>query len=711
MSLFNELKRRNVFRVGIAYAVAAWLLLQLTDVLIQLLELDAGLGRYVVITLAVGFIPAVFFAWAFEITPEGLKKERDVDRAQSITPQTGRRLDRAIIAMLVLALSYFIWESRFAVREESGPSSKGETAVAAVGGRKSIAVLPFVNMSDDADNEYFSDGISEEILNALATVRELDVAGRTSSFAFKGQNLDLREIARILGVSHVLEGSVRREGDTVRITAQLIQAEDGFHLWSETYDRELTSVFAIQDEIAGAILGQLTARLLAEGAGAPVSTRTDPEAYELYLRARQRIDERNRPSLELALGTLDQALEIDPAYAPAHAQRGIATLLLIEGLYGDLPRKQTEPLARDFIDTSLELNATLAEGWAALGLYHIDRPREHLEAIDALQKALSFNPNMLNASNWLQLAYQMAGQPEKKLPILENIVERDPLFRPGVANAVDEFNIRGMQERSFTLLERIRTLTPDDPWLANYEARTLISLGQYARAQTILDEAILKLPDDGVLRFHLGTSLWNTHQYERMLESGLSKAQQVIALRALGRAEEALMLAFEVAAEGNVLPLLETLHRLGRHEQLLRFVEERWVDLDTFEAAEPGGSRGYGEMIYLAFAYLNTGNIERFTDAMGRISQVHENLLSHGYKSGLLYWFEANYHAMNGDEEKALDSLQLAIDHGAIGHTRLVRSGPPLTPLESDPRFQEIQAQMIRNLNAQRAMLGLQPLS
>ncbi|MDH3941735.1 MAG: hypothetical protein OET46_12160, partial [Xanthomonadales bacterium] len=235
MSFFEELKRRNVVRVGIAYTVTAWLLLQLADIVFDNVPAPDWAMQTIMLMLAGGLPIALIFAWAFEMTPEGLKKEKDVDRTQSITPQTGRKLDRAIIVILVLALGYFIWD-KIAPVSETADSQVVSQESAATGAdtlpenepgsdspgipEKSIAVLPFVNMSSDEDQEYFSDGISEELLNVLAKYPGVQVAARTSSFQFKGQNRDIGEIARLLKVRHVLEGSVRKAGNKVRITAQ-----------------------------------------------------------------------------------------------------------------------------------------------------------------------------------------------------------------------------------------------------------------------------------------------------------------------------------------------------------------------------------------------------------------------------------------------------------------------------------------------------------
>ena len=239
--LFKELKRRNVVRVGVAYIVLSWVVLQVGDVLFDMFGTPDWVGKTLAVLLALGFPFACLFAWAFELTPEGIKKTAEVDASDSITHSTGRKLNLVIIAALVVALGYFIWERQGLV--DSGPS------VAATVDR-SIAVLPFVNMSSDEEQEWFADGLTEEILNALARTPDLLVASRTSSFQYKNQNTDISAIAKALGVAHVLEGSVRRGGDRLRVTAQLIRASDGFHLWSETFDRSPEDVIAIQENVA-----------------------------------------------------------------------------------------------------------------------------------------------------------------------------------------------------------------------------------------------------------------------------------------------------------------------------------------------------------------------------------------------------------------------------------------------------------------------------
>ena len=290
MSLISELNRRNVLRVGAAYLVVAWLIIQVAETIFPLFGFDDTPARIVVVVLAIGFPLALILSWVYELTPEGLKLEKDIDRSRSITHHTGKKLDRAIIVTLALAVGYFAVDKfvldpvRDEMLEENVAERVRDEMLIESYGDRSIAVLPFVNMSDDAGNEYFSDGISEEVLNLLARISDLRVISRSSAFSFKGKDVAIPAIAEQLNVAHVLEGSVRKSGNTVRITAQLIEGRTDTHLWSETYDRELDDIFAIQDEIAATVVDKLRITLLGD---TPRSKSLKPEAYSLFLQARQ----------------------------------------------------------------------------------------------------------------------------------------------------------------------------------------------------------------------------------------------------------------------------------------------------------------------------------------------------------------------------------------------------------------------------------------
>ncbi len=408
MSFVEELKRRNVFRVAIAYVIIAWLILQVGDTLAPALHLPESVNTALAFFLILGFPLAIFLVWAYELTPEGLKRERDVNRTKSITHVTGRKLDYFIIAVLVLALGYFTFDkfvldpsrdaemvqaTTEAAIEQATESGKEETA------EKSIAVLPFVNMSDDAGNEYFSDGISEELLNLLTKIPELRVIARTSSFAYKGKNVKIADMARELNVDHVLEGSVRKSGNQVRITAQLIHAADSSHLWSETYDRTLDDIFAIQDEIAAAVVEQLKVTLLG---ATPSVGETNPEAYALYLQARQVGRQDTREAYEQSIALYQQALAIAPDFAAAWV--GQATNHFQAGYFGQRPYDEAFTSAREATDTALAIDPDNALAHALLGgiaLFYdgdLDTAARHFQHSLELEPA---NPDIISMAAFL----------------------------------------------------------------------------------------------------------------------------------------------------------------------------------------------------------------------------------------------------------------------------------------------------------------------
>ncbi len=697
MSFIRELKRRNVFRVGIAYAIATWVLLQITEVITPILGLPDWAPKLIFVILAVGFVPALIFAWAFELTPEGLKKEKDVDRSESITHNTGRKLDFVIIAVLLLAVGLLV-----ADRYTGQPAPEPQQV-----NNKSIAVLPFVNISSDKEQEYFSDGITEEILNSLASVKELRVAGRSSSFAFKGQNQDLRSIGDLLGVDRILEGSVRKSGTTVRITAQLVQVEDGFHLWSDTYDRELTDVFAIQDEIANEILNQLKARLLGdEEQPAIVSQRTDPEVYDLYLLAKQRLYGRTRLTIESAVELLDRAIAKDAAYAPAYAQRGIATLLLSDRSYGTIPEAEAQVQGKRFIDAALELDFQLAEAWAGLGLYHINRPAEHEQAIEALTKALSMNPNLINASNWLQNALSVSGDQRSALQLLEDMTQRDPLYRPGFGNAVQAFNDFGLEEKAQALIEQFRKYDPNDAQLLQADAMHHFYRGNAAEGLRMAEQAHRLAPTDLVSHFAFTVGLRQTLQVERIADEGL-EFFKVDALDWLGRRDEAFELAFKLSGEGYPGILFALYNRADRSQDLIDYLEERWPSLDAFAADYPHGAYGYDLMADVALAYSRTGNTERFDESLLLVENAISNLSDQGIDNWGFMSGTAKYLALAGKYDEAITQLEHAIERGMKSYAPIAADVPIFEPLRDDPRFVAVETTMVENINAEREALGL----
>lgn len=723
MSFFEELKRRNVFRVGIAYAVACWVLLQVMDLVLDNIAAPEWVMHVFMLAVAVGFVIAVVVAWAFEMTPEGLRRERDVDRSQSIVGETGRKLDRIIIGFLTLAVvillaERFIWPpaekgSEPFSREVASAAANQVEEKRALTPQKSIAVLPFTNMSEDASNEYFADGISEEILNALAQVKELKVTGRTSAFAFKGRNEDLREIGAALGVNHVLEGSVRKAGNTVRVTAQLIQVSDGFHLWSDTWDRELTDIFAIQDEIAAAILDQLKAELV--GGQSIASDRVDPVVYEKYLLARQRMYARNALDLQAAAELLAEATEAEPGFAAAWAQRGIVTLLLADDSYGTIPREHAHRTSKQYLDQALALDANHAEALAGLGLYYNSAPggaSAQAKAIPVLERALELNPTLIDASNWLQLAYIGLGRGADAQRILENMFERDPLYKPGVGNLMFLFASKGQIGALGQTLERVRPFIRDEGWLARYEALMLITDGRYGDAYPKARFAVQRDPDSTSQVPLLFTMLRLGLDEELLaMESG-PPFFRLFAMLRLDRREEALRLAQEWSERlGQPGLMIQFYHATSQPRKLIDYVETRWADLEQFAADFPGApGLGNLNLFQLAHGYRLRGQQEKFEQALTLARQAHDRALEDGYDSQFTHFAESSYWAIAGDAEKAMDHLEMALERGGSFPLSDLLLIPELRELRLEPRFRELAERAHQRFNEERAVAGLEPL-
>ena len=307
MSILRELQRRNVLRVAAGYVAVSWLIVQVMDTLSDAFALTGEHIRIAVIVLGVCFIPVMIIAWVFELTPEGFKRDADVERDTPAARKSQKRLDRIALVALALAVAYFVIDELL-IEPQQGPTTIAD---------RSIAVLPFINMSADPEQEYFSDGISEELLNLLARIPELRVISRSSAFSYKGKEINIPDVGRELNVAHVLEGSVRKAGNTIRITAQLIHAPTDQHVWSDTWDRELVDVFAIQDEIAAEVVRRLQITLLSD---VPRVQRGDPRAFELTAMAKMAIGGSSRSTPEVqekGTALLQQALDIDPDYVPA----------------------------------------------------------------------------------------------------------------------------------------------------------------------------------------------------------------------------------------------------------------------------------------------------------------------------------------------------------------------------------------------------------
>jgi TolB-like protein len=500
VSLFTELKRRNVFRVGIAYAVASWLLIQVTDILFESIGAPPWVMQAMFVILAAGLVIALIFAWAFELTPEGVKKERDVDHSDSITPITGQKLNKAIATLLVIALAYIAYDKLLSDKniptadsKQSEPTVQSATPVNTTPTetadiQKSIVVLPFVNMSNDPEQEFFSDGLSEELLNVLAQIKDLRVISRTSAFAFKGKDLSIPEIAAVLNVSHVLEGSVRRSGEEIRITAQLIEVATDSHLWSDAYNRKLENIFEIQEEISKAIAHELQVSL---GTGKKSGNSTNNlEAYQLFLRGRDLYQ--RRVNFTEAVGLFQQVVDLDPEFAEGWANLGAVTQLASywdNTLYREYRARSTKAIERAI---SLDPKNGLAN--AVRGMHYQHELRWD-EALSELDRAIELNPNESNSLLYKGEVLLMLGYFEDAIKVMKQAEEVDPVFANLQAWISSAYIQLGKYDLAKQHIHKLQQLDPEKG--AKFEINLAVAAGQFSLAKSL---ALKDMEPEGGLR-------------------------------------------------------------------------------------------------------------------------------------------------------------------------------------------------------------------
>ena len=492
MSLFAELKRRNVFRVAAAYVIVAWVIAQVAEFAFENFGAPDWVLKSVVVILLLGLPLALFFAWAFEMTPEGIKREVEVDRSKSIVQQTGRKLDRMIIGVLVVALGWFAFD-KFYTRGAADQSDIQQAVVADRQIAKSVAVLPFVAMSSGQDDEYFADGLTEEILNSLAQLPELLVTARTSAFSFKGQDLPVQEIAAVLGVEHIVEGSVRRSGDRLRVTAQLIRADDGFHLWSENYDSTSTDTISVQENIAEQIASVLDVVLDEKKREAMRKAGLrDAEAFTLYQKgleiyARAHGEINLIEGLEQANAYFDQVIERVPTYSPVYIDHSDLYVHLLTGIVtSEDPILQTDDEVTNAYETILadyeaakryattESQTVMAE----LDLAYISgdwRGIRHL-----IERAV--NQPGCHTGNWIQIVSPIFGYDEAYLEHTLRVVECDPKSSQSWFNVARTAMRTGDMEQALEYAREGMRTAPGS-WLATVLVRALAANGLHDEAR------------------------------------------------------------------------------------------------------------------------------------------------------------------------------------------------------------------------------------
>ena len=500
---FGELKRRNVYKVGVAYAVVAWLLMQVASQIFPFFEVPNWVVRLVVLLLVSGFPIALIIAWAFEVTSEGIKRTEAADAA-GLRSHGGTWIYIVVIGAAFSVGLFFVGRytaEHATARPASEQLRRGkQSEMATAGPDKSIAVLPLVNESGDPKDEYFSDGLSEELIAALAQISGLKVIGRSSSFRFKDRKEEPRAIGEKLGVSTLLEGTVRKQGDRVRIVAALVNATDGIQLWTRTFDRELKDIFAVQEEIARAVAESLKVTLLGADSRSVQGSATDnAEAHNAYLQGHFHFQRRNLEDYRKAVGYFDQAIRLDPNYALAYAERSEAWTYI-----GDLTG-QHEPAwlnARSDAEKAVAIAPDLAEAHAALGFLRFLVDWKFTEGLDELKRAKELSPSNPTANDLLARVIGYLGRVDEAERQARQAVELDPLSVIAQNNLARVLFYAGKLDEADAVARKSAELQPAAA--ATHRWQTLIA-AQRGDGETALREAQLE-PDEGYRRFELAVA-------------------------------------------------------------------------------------------------------------------------------------------------------------------------------------------------------------
>ncbi len=732
MSLIKELKRRNVFRVGVAYVIGGWLLLQLTDVLSELLDLPDVVGRTIVLVVAIGLPIALFLAWAFELTPEGVKREKEVDRSQSITQTTGKKLNNTILVMLALAVAYLLFDKFSGAVPTPVPTGdmaqssaqQDEPAAGAVEiSRQSIAVLPFDNRSRNVDDEYFTEGIHDDLLTNLARIGSLKVISRTSVAQYKDTEKTIPVIAKELGVATVMEGAVQRSGDTVRINVQLIDAQTDEHLWAEIFDRELTAenLFTIQSEISEKIAGALKATLSPDEETRINQFPTQSlEAYNAYLRGRQLLPQRNTADLEKAMGFFELAVEIDPEFALAWV--GIAESAILWASHGTLNPEEKNEIVKTATARALEINPHLGEAYTSKGsMYDTLKQWEKAEA--AYKRAIELSPNYATTYHWYSaLVSDFHDRQQESLDLAKKAAELDPLspiIKQNIANRYVDMGRFEEAEAEF------RQLLAANPEFASGMVTMALRLSSRHLGQ--LDDAIVMIRKSSELDPGNKNSLVVEYfEWLRLDDEARAQIvyQQLVGLDAeskwlpIGKAtldikhgrfaaakEEAMFLGRKFKNPDQQWWAGKIMANAGDYDQARVFflkVDPRYLDREQWFDILNGGAR---DVCAVGLTLVRTGDESLGNELLRYAADYWENTLPR-YVRHADRWRSHLCHAYLGDIEKSLTALETALEHKhALHYWIFLATNPELSLLRENPRFQAMDLRARAELTRQHENL------
>jgi len=672
MSFIDELKRRNVIRVAIAYAIAAWILIEITATTFPILKLPDWSVTLVTVFVLIGFPLALIFAWAYELTPEGLKKEKDVDRSQSITHVTGRKLDFIIITVLVLALGYFAYD-KFLLEPESGEVF-GDMG-------RSIAVLPFANRSASEADAFFVDGLHDDLLTHISKIGSIKTISRTSVMQYRDTNKTIPQIAEELGVATIMEGGVQRAGDTIRINVQLIDAVTDEHLWAQTYDRQLTaaSIFAIQSEIATAIAEALrtTLSLDEQQRLATVPTESLP-ALEAYFLGKQRMATRVTDDLAEAVDLFQRAIELDPDFALAYV--GLADTYTLQRMHAGFPPDEMSARSELAINKALELDDRLGEAYASLGLL-IKTDCDPESAEMAFKRALALNPSYASAHQWYAVLLSYLGRPKEALAHIKIAVELDPLSAVMNNNLAWAYLNLGRYDEAMAQFKSNIAIDPEfrgsyggvgslywrvygqlDKAVPGYEKVVAIDPGN-SNGLVWLGLLVLDLGDDDQAEYWIGRS-------RELAPDGFDTNLAMHILHAYrGEDDQATDYAYRVLNDaprewyGRVAAayLRDRDLQAGLYPEARARYETAFPELLTVNEPEIDGAN-YGAAINLAMILSATGEQERADLLLERSLAFIETIQRLGY--GGFWVSDVQIYALQGQTAAALAALREAIDEG-----------------------------------------------
>jgi TolB-like protein/Tfp pilus assembly protein PilF len=732
MSFFGELKRRNVFRVGIAYLIASWLTLQVVDVVAPILELPNWISRSILLFLAVGFVVSVILAWAYELTPEGVKREKDVDRSRSITPETGRKLDFMIIGVLAIALAFFALD-RFVWHEHA---SESVAELAELG--KSIAVLPFDNRSADESDAYFVDGIHDDILTQLHKLSGIDkVISRTTMDRYRDTGLSIPQIAEELGVATILEGGVQRAGNRVRVTVQLINASNDEHLWAENYDRELTTtnVFEIQSEISAAIARELRAALTEdEAVDLAVRPTENLAAYDAYLLGKHTMRDRAPNTLERAKQYFEEAISLDPEFALAYV--GLADVINLANVYGMVGGGSALTTQRsiDALETAqvaakraLEINDRLGEAYASLGYSQwqlgafLGYGEESLRTADEYyRKALELSPNYADLYRWYAQVLWMHAlrRPQEALAMAERAVALDPMFAVNHTVLGFAYDVNGRGDETIESFERSLQISPGFQLSIIETADLQARHGDHAAAIKTSLNALVRFPQNAQFAATIALSYRDLGDQDRFIEwterarelggrFRVSALDVVIALDE-GDNETAAQLLEDTLADWIACRFCINFlaHNYVRNEQpelLLQFLGRYAGEMLNPDAPEvtPQTASLTAPAVW---ALKETGADDlasRIVEAGLEVARNNPRRAGFDYGVNIA---DVELHAVQGNYRFALDALASAVDEGYRSTDWIDRS-PFIDSIRSDPDFVAAMEIIRADFAAQRAEL------